>query len=445
MSKTESTGRKIVEYGINDRPPLIRALPLGLQHVLAMFLGNVAPPLIIASEMGLEAATTSFLVQSALIIAGVATIVQAYPIGPVGAGLPIVMGTSFVGVMVLSSIGQVYGLSAIFGACLVCSFVEVGLGSVIKKIQFLFPPLVSGLVVMLIGLTLIPLGVSYAAGGPTADNFGAPRNLLLAAGVLIVTLIMNQFFRGIGRILSVLVGIVVGYLAAIPLGMVDFSRVAAAGWVTWPRPVEFGLSFHWEAIAAVFVLYLITTVETVGDISGTTAVEGREPTGEELRGGLIADGVMSGVAALFNAFPNTSFSQNVGLINFTGVASRFVAAIGGIFLVLFGLIPKVGELVAEMPEPVLGGGGLVMFAMIFASGLKIISENVEMTQRNLAVIAVSVGLGLGVKVHPEVLNFIPGNFDNFLQDGLIIGALTALILNLVFPVSETKNNTSQPT
>ena len=438
MASQEASGseRSVVLYGIEDRPPLGEAIPLGVQHVLAMFLGNVAPPLILAGAVGSVTGETTFLVQMALIVAGVATVVQAFPIGPVGARLPIVMGTSFAFLGPLIGIGNQFGLAAVFGAALAAAPVEVVMGLSLERFRRYFPPLVTGIVVMLIGLTLIQTGMDYAAGaaaGPSADGYGSFTNLGLAGLVLLMTVVLNQFFSGFLRVISVFVGIVVGYLAGLALGVVDLSSVAAAGWVTVPVPLKYGIAFEPSAVVTVAFLYVITGMETIGDISGTVAATGRDANHRELRGGLVADGVMSAFGAVFNALPNTSFSQNVGLVNFTGVASRYVAGIGGIVLVLLGFVPKIGAVVSAMPDAVLGGGALILFAMIFASGARLITQNVELNQRNSTILAMSMALGLGVAFRPEVLQGFPPEVQTFFGSALVTGGISALVLNIVLP------------
>ncbi|MCB1036294.1 MAG: purine/pyrimidine permease, partial [Acidobacteria bacterium] len=310
----EGDSRQVqIVYDIEDRPPARELLPLGVQHLVAMLLGNITPPLVIAGALGLDEATTGFLLQMALLMAGVATLVQVYPVGPVGGRLPVVMGTSFAFVGGILVAGREFGLAAAFGACLAASLVEVVLGSSIRRLKGVFPPLVNSIVVMLIGLTLIPVGMDYSAGGVGAADYGALRHLGLAGVVLVVTLIFNQYFRGFLSYSSVLLGVVVGYGVAIALGAVDLSPVASAAWFSLPRPLFHGLEFHWAPIAILAFVYVISTMETIGDVSGILAAAGRQPTEKELRGALVADGVMSGFAALFSAFPNTSYSQNVGL------------------------------------------------------------------------------------------------------------------------------------
>ena len=422
-----------VVYDIDDRPPLKEAIPLGFQHLVAMLLGNITPPLLITGALGLATGEVAFVLQMVLVMAGLATLVQAYPIGPVGGRIPVIMGTSIAFVGGAIAIGRQHGLAVVFGACLAGCLVEIVLGFSIVRLRWLFPPLVNGIVVMLIGLTLIPVGMDYAAGGVNAADYGSLTNLGVAAVVFLITLLLNQFGRGFVSYASMLIGVTVGYAVAFTLGKVDLTHVADAAWFALPRPLAYGLEFQWTAILVMGFIYVISTMETIGDITGTIAAVGREPTDDELRGGLIADGVMSGFAALFSAFPNTSYSQNVGLVNFTGVVSRHVTAIGGIILVALGVVPKVGALFATIPPAVIGGGGLIMFAMIFASGLSIIHRSVPLTRRNLVILAVATGLGLGVELRPDALQYLPEDLRTFFGSGLIAGGLTALVLNLVFP------------
>ncbi|WP_256683936.1 uracil-xanthine permease family protein [Halococcus qingdaonensis] len=424
-----------IQYELDDKPPLPEAIPLGLQHVFAMFLGNVAPPLIIAGAVGLATGRTTFLVQMALLVAGVATLVQVFTVGPVGSNLPVMMGTSFAFVGPLVAISTQFGLPAVFGACLVGAFVEVGIGFSYDYIDRFFPPLVSGIVVMLIGLTLIPVGMDYAAGGAGAADYGSLMNIGLASLVFFVTLGLNQFFTGFLRITSVFLGILVGYIAAIALGVADFSAVAQAGWIAIPTPLEFGIAFEPSAIITIAFLYAVTAVETIGDMTGIVAAANREPTRDEIRGGLFADGIMSAIAAIFSAFPNTSFSQNVGVINFTGVLSRYVVAIGGGLLIVAGFVPKVAALVTAMPDAVLGGGALILFSTIFSSGVSIIDRDVDLNHRNTTILAVSVALGLAVEFRPDAIASFPELFQTVLGSGLIMGGISALLLNIVIPGS----------
>jgi NCS2 family nucleobase:cation symporter-2 len=401
-----------------------------------MLLSNMAVPLIIAGGIGMATGDTTLVLQAVLVMSGVASIIQSYPLGPVGGKIPIIMGTSVAFVAAGIGIGREYGVAMVFGACLAASLVEILLGFAIVRLERLFPPLVNSIVVMLIGLTLIPVGMDYAAGGKNAEDYGSLVHLGLAATVLLVTVFLNRFGKGLLAHASLLVGIATGYLLAVFLGKVDFSVVAEADWLAFPRPLAFGLEFAWAPILLMGFIYVISTMETIGDISGIVAAVDRDPTTEELRGGLVADGVMSGLAALFSAFPNTSYSQNVGLVNFTGIVSRHVTAIGGAILIGLGLVPKVGAFFATIPPAVIGGGGLIMFAMIFSSGAAIFHRGVSPSRRSLVILAVSMGLGLGVELRPDVLQEFSQGVRTFFGSGLITGGLTALALNLLFPETE---------
>lgn len=423
-------------YGLNDRPAAREALPLGAQHLVAMLLGNITPPLLIAGALGMATGETAMLLQVALFIAGISTIVQAYPIGPIGGRIPIVMGTSIAFVGACIGIGSRAGIATVFGACLVASVVEVGIGFSMGRMQKLFPPLVTSIVVMLIGLTLMPVGVDYAAGGIGSPDYGSPVNLGISSFVLLATVLLNQLARGFAAHASVLLGMAAGYVVAAALGVIDYSAIGAAGWLSLPRPFAFGLSFEAGAVIVMAFVYVVSAMETIGDITGVMAAAGRPPTTDELKGGLVADAVSSGVAALFSAFPTTSYSQNVGLVNFTGVVSRHVTAVAGMLLVALGLFPKVGAVFATIPPAVIGGAALVMFGMIFASGAAIFVRNVPLTQRSLVILAVSVTLGLGVELRPEALEALPEGLGNFLATGLVTGGMAALALNLVLPFPE---------
>ncbi len=423
-------------FGIDDRPPLAQALPLGAQHVVTMLLSNMAIPLIIAGGIGLAVGDTALVLQAVLVMAGLASIVQSYPLGPVGGRIPIIMGTSVAFVGAAIAVGRDHGLAAVLGACLAASVVEIALGFSIVRLRRLFPPLVTSVVVMLIGLTLVPVGIDYAAGGRGAEDYGSLTNLALAALVFGVTLLLNRLGRGLVSYASMLVGVVAGYLAALAVGKVDLAPAAGAGWFALPSVVPFGLEFAWAPCLLMGFIYVVSTIETIGDISGVVAAVGREPTDSELKGGLVADGVMSGLAAVFGAFPNTSYSQNVGLVNFTGVASRHVTAVGGALLVALGLVPKVGALFATIPPAVIGGGGLIMFGMIFASGAAIFHRAVAPTRRNLVIVAAAMALGLGVELRPAIVAQLPEAARTFLGSGLMVGGLGAVVMNLVFPERE---------
>lgn len=423
-----------LEYGLDERPPPLKSVLLGLQHVAVMIVPATAVAFIVAGAVGLDAAATAYVVQMVLLFSGLATVVQAYTVGPVGARLPIVMGTSFTFVGAATTIGASSGLAAVFGAILVTGVTVEGLvGWQFERVKPFFPPLVTGLVVVIIGLYLIPVGMDYAAGGVGADDYAAPYNVGLAALVLAVAVLLNLFTDGLTRLLSVLAGIGVGYAGALAIGIVDFGPVGEAAWIALPSPGRFGFAFEPVPIVTFAFLFLVSAMETVGDMSGITAAEGRTPTDGEFRGGLLNDGLLSSAGSLFAAFPVTSFSQNVGIVNFTGVMSRHVVGIAGGILALLGLSPKVGAVVATIPSAVFGGAVLLMVGMVAASGARLLFLYTEFDRRNMVIVAVALGLGLGVATTPEALDGLPPAVGTFFGEPVIMTALSALLLNTFVP------------
>ncbi|MBK20057.1 MAG: uracil permease [Rhodospirillaceae bacterium] len=417
------------------QPPLGQAIPLGIQHVLAMFAGNVTVPIIIAGAAGLAGGDKVLLIQMAMVFAGVATLIQTIGIGPVGARLPIVQGTSFAFIPVMIPIVKGAGIGAVFGATIVGGIFHFIIGTFIGKLRKYLPPLVTGIVVMSIGLALIPVGVKYAAGGagPFIKDFGAWYHLTLAAVVIVVTLGVKFWFKGFMSAAAVLIGLIVGYLVAIPMGMVDFARVGSAAWFALPDPTHFSLEFNAAAIIAMCLMTLVSAVETVGDISGVTkGGADREATDKEISGGTMADGLGTAIAGFFGAMPNTSYSQNVGLVALTGMMSRYVVTCGAIFLILAGLIPKVGAVIAVMPNAVLGGAAIIMFGMIASAGLRLLGE-VAMNRRNMVIVALSLGIGLGLAAVPKAIGIFPQELKMLLVSGLFTSALVAIVLNIVLP------------
>lgn len=414
-------------------PPLSKAIPLGLQHIMAMFAGNVTPPIIIAGVIGANPAEQIFLIQVALFVAGVSTLVQTIGIGPIGARLPIVQGTSFGFLPVALPLAKAFGLPAVLGASFVAGLLQIVLGAFLKKIRHWFSPVVTGIVVLLIGITLMPVGLNYAAGGVGADDFASPSNLLLALFVLSVTIAVHQYGRGFIKASSILFGLLAGYIVAIALGIVDFTSLSNAAWFALPKPLEYGMMFSGTAIIGMTLIMFVVGLETIGNISAiTTTGAGRPAKDRELSGGVMADGVATSLAAVFNTLPNTAYAQNVGLITLTGVVSRHVVTIGGLLLIAMGLFPKLGGLVAAMPPAVLGGAGVVMFGMIASAGLKIIKE-CELDQRNMLIIAVSLSLGIGLPAVEAISETMPGQLGLLLKSGLVPAALAALLLDAILP------------
>lgn len=423
-------------HDVNAMPPLGRAIPLGIQHVLAMFVSNVTVPIIIAGAAGLSEAQTTLMIQAAMFVAGVATLVQSLGLGPIGARLPIVMGTSFGFVPVLIPIAVGMGVPTALGAAL-CGGVAMALvGLFLPYVRFLFPPVVTGTFVIMIGTLLMPVGFAYIGGGFGAPDFGSLHHLLLAGLVLVVTVGLHQFGRGIWSEMSPLAGLVAGFIAAMAFGYVDFSTVANADWFSLPVPFAIGLEFHLAAILPVVLLAVVTCAESIGDIVGTTVGgANREPTEKELSGGVMADGLSSVFAAIFNAYPQISFSQNVGIVALTGVVSRYVVAIGGIFLVIAGLLPKLGAVVSGIPNAVLGGAVLIMFGMIASAGIKMLS-GIEFNKRNMLIVALSLATAIGLPAQEGLYSVYSENVQAIIESGLIPGAIIAIVLNLILPRNE---------
>lgn len=417
-------------------PPLPQACGLGAQHMLAMFAGNVTVPIIVAFAVGASAEERVFLIQAAMIVAGFATLIQTVGIGPVGARLPIMQGTSFGFLPVCIPVAKAHGLGAVFGGAIVAGLAQIALGLALPKIRRFMPPLVGGIVVLTIGLTLLPVGLEYAAGGVPLKGkpeFGSFQNLGLAALVLALALFFRFALRGFPSAASILLAMACGYLAAAAMGMVDWGRVESAEWFAPPSPLKYGLSFPALAVVGMLVMAFVTTVETVGDISGVTMGGAkREPTARELKGGILADGVGTLLAAPLNAFPNTSYSQNVGLVGFTRVMSRHVVSIGALFLIAAGLLPKAGAVVAVMPPAVLGGAAIVMFGMIASAGIQLMARE-KLDARALTVAAVSIGLGLSFQRVPEATAAFHPQIANLLKSGIVPAAVLAVFLNIVLP------------
>jgi xanthine permease len=424
----------------NTTPPMGQAIPLGAQHVLAMFASNVTPSIIVAGAAGLAfgSAEQVYLIQMAMLFAGIATLFQTVGVGPIGARLPIMQGTSFAFVGVLAGIAAVQGLGVALTACIIGGVVHFLLGSVIHKIRFLFPPLVTGLVILAIGLYLIPVAIKYAAGGAAtfqmeAESFGSLKHWSVALTVIVVSLILKFFTKGILSMAAILIGLLAGYALAFALGMVNFGAVAKAGWITSIQPLPYGFEFNLGAVIAVTLVSIVSAIETVGDASATTkAGANREATDKEIAGATYADGLGTAVAGVFGGLPNTSFSQNVGIIGMTGVMSRHVVTIAGTIMVVCGLVPKIGAIIASMPLPVLGGGVIVMFGMVAAAGLNVLAEE-KMTRRTMIIIAVSLAFGLGLNLVPTAVQYLPGVVKTLATSAVAPTALMAIVLNLVLP------------
>ena len=443
--------------------PLKQAIPLGLQHVLAMFVGNLTPLLIICGACGISgseefAHLQVSLLQNAMFVAGVVTLVQLYAIGPIGGKVPIIMGTSSGFIGVFKSVADTMGggvvtYGAIMGASIIGGLFEGVLGTFIKPLRKFFPSVVTGTVVLSIGLSLISVGVNSFGGGSSAKDFGSAENLLLALFVLIVILMVKHWTKGLASNSAILIGIIAGYAAAVIMGLLlpnsgitadgaeytkawvlNWNKVAEASWISIPEFLPVRPVFDVRAIAPIIIMFIVTAVETVGDISGV--IEGgmdREATDKELSGGVICDGIGSSFAALFGILPNTSFSQNVGLVTMTKIVNRTALASGAVFLILCGLIPKLGAIISIMPQAVLGGAAVMMFSSIVVSGIQLITKE-HMTPRNLTIVSVALGVGYGMGANTAILAQTPQAVQLiFGGSGIVPAALVAILLNLLLP------------
>ena len=413
---------------------------LGIQHVLAMFASNVTPSIIIAGAAGFAFGGEDmvFLIQMAMLFAGIATLFQTVGVGPIGARLPVMQGTSFAFVPIMIGIVKTSGMAALFGAVIVAGLFHTFLGSIIGRIRHWFPPLVTGIVITAIGLYLLPVGIKYAAGGAAAFQMNAPEwgdfsKWSLALVVIFVSLGVKFFTRGTTSSAAILIGLIAGYIVGYMTGAVNLGGVTKAAWFAVPQPFKYGVEFSAYAIIGMCLMSIVSAIETVGDISGIAkGGANREATDKELAGGTYADGVGSFIAGLFGGLPNTSFSQNVGLISMTGVMSRSVVTLGALFLVACGLIPKVGAVVAAMPISVLGGGVIVMFGMVVSAGISMLSD-VTWNRRNMIILAMSMSIGLGLQAVPKSMQHLPDSLEMLMVSGLLPAAAIAVVLNLLIP------------
>ena len=420
--------------------PMAPRVALGMQHVLAMFASNVTPSIIVAGAAGFAfgGADMVFLIQMAMLFAGVATLFQTIGFGPVGARLPVMQGTSFAFVPIMIGIVKSSGMAALMGSVVVAGLFHAALGTIIGRIRHWFPPLVSGMVITTIGLYLIPVGIKYAAGGaadfqmnnPAWGGFGSWG---LALVVIFVALGCKFYTRGLTSSAAVLIGLVAGYVVGIATGAVNFGGIGKAAWFAIPMPFKYGIELNMTAIIGMCLISIVSAIETVGDISGIAkGGAGREATDKELAGGTYADGFGSAIAGVFGGLPNTSFSQNVGIVSMTGVMSRGVVTIGAIFLIICGFVPKIGAVVAAMPISVLGGGVILMFGMVVSAGINMLA-GVKWSRRNMMILATSMSVGLGLQAVPKSMQHLPDTLEMLAVSGLLPVAVLAVVMNLVLP------------
>lgn len=427
-------------FELNGIPKLSQALPMALQHVVAMIVGCVTPAIIIAGvAAGKGEITTSdtiYLVQAALLVAAVSTLIQIFPIAKktIGSGLPMVMGVSFAYLATMQSIAAEFNLATIFGAQIVGGIVAIFAGIFVKWIRPLFPPLVTGTVVFTIGLSLYPVAINYMAGGKGSADYGSIKNWLVALITLVVVTVLNYFGKGFFKLASILIGICVGYVISLCVGMINFDSVLAASWIQFPKPLHFGINFEASTIIAMSILFGINSIQAIGDFSAlTTGGLDRQPTDKELSGGITAYGASNIVGAVLGGLPTATFSQNVGIVATTKVVNRFVIGIAAGILLIASFVPKFSSVLTTIPQSVLGGATVSVFASITMTGIKLICQQ-ELNYRNTSIVGLAVALGMGLTLVPESMQLFPGWVETiFCKSPVVPAAIIAVLLNTLIP------------
>lgn len=425
-----------LNYAVGEKPGLLTSIILGFQNILTAFSGIIAVPLIIAGIAGCSVEDTAYMVSAALLASGIASIIQSWGFGPkkfrIGVGLPTVMGTDFGFVppanTIINTMGG--GLPGYFGASILGAIFEFILSFFVKPLMKVFTPVVTGTVIALMGMSMMPVAFDWIGGGSGNENYGNPVFILVAAIVFLVILLLNRYAKGMINTAAVMIGIIVGYIICIPLGYVDFSQVASAGWIQLPEIAHFGIDFNFKFVIPFIAGYLVTVIETVGVMETLGEVTEVKLSGDDIVAGVRADAVSSIVGPFVGSGPAQTFSQNVGLIPLTKCASRFVAIITGILLILMSLLPKFSTIVSIMPSFVLGGAGILMFGTVAISGIKTLSS-VKFSNRNLLIIASALGIGLGVTFRPDVVAQLPGILSSLFGSGISAGTIVALVLSLL--------------
>ncbi len=421
-------------YQLEGRVPVSRAIPFGLQHILAMFVANISPIIIVAGASGVSGKQLAMLIQSAMLIAGIGTLIQLFPLWRIGSGLPIVMGISFTFVSIMCYIGTNYGYGTIMGAVLIGGLIEGCLGLFAKYWMKIISPIVSASVVTAIGFSLLSVGSTSFGGGSGSENFGSVENWILGTITLLCCILFNILAKSYWKQLSVLFGLVVGYLVAIPMGLVDFSSLAGTSVIALPHLMPFKMEFHLNAIISVALIFLVSATETIGDTQAlANSGLNRSATTKEISGSLACDGFISSLSSLFGCMPITSFSQNVGLVAMTKVVNRFTIATGALIMILAGIFPIFGAVLATLPDAVLGGCTIMMFGTIVVSGLQMIGK-CGYSQRNITIVALSLSIGIGFTQVPELFSVFPKIIETvFAENCVAVVFLVAVILNLILP------------
>ena len=428
-------------FELNGIPRVGEALPLALQHVVAMIVGCVTPAIIVSGAVsggGLSSSDQVILIQAALVVAAISTLIQLFPIGrgklAIGSGLPVIMGVSFAYVPSMQAIAEGYGVATILGAQVVGGVVAIVMGLLVKQIRVFFPPLITGTVVFTIGLSLYPTAINYMAGGTGNEDYGSWQNWLVAFLTLAVVTVLNHFGKGIWKLASILIGIIVGYILSIPFGMVDFSSVGEAGIFQLPKFFHFGIHFEISACVAIGILFAINSIQAIGDYSATTiGAMDRTPKDEELQNGIVAYGITNIIGAVFGGLPTATYSQNVGIVTTTKVINRWVLGLAAVILGIAGLVPKFSAILTTIPQCVLGGATVSVFASIAMTGMKLVAS-AEMDYRNSSIVGLAAALGMGVSQATEAISTFPDWVTTiFGRSPVVLATLIAVLLNIILP------------
>ena len=428
-------------FELNGIPRVGEALPLALQHVVAMIVGCVTPAIIVSGAVsggGLSSSDQVILIQAALVVAAISTLIQLFPIGrgklAIGSGLPVIMGVSFAYVPSMQAIAEGYGVATILGAQVVGGVVAIVMGALVKQIRVFFPPLITGTVVFTIGLSLYPTAINYMAGGTGNEDYGSWQNWLVAFLTLAVVTVLNHFGKGIWKLASILIGIIVGYILSIPFGMVDFSSVGEAGIFQLPKFFHFGIHFEISACVAIGILFAINSIQAIGDYSATTiGAMDRTPKDEELQNGIVAYGITNIIGAVFGGLPTATYSQNVGIVTTTKVINRWVLGLAAVILGIAGLVPKFSAILTTIPQCVLGGATVSVFASIAMTGMKLVAS-AEMDYRNSSIVGLAAALGMGVSQATEAISTFPDWVTTiFGRSPVVLATLIAVLLNIILP------------
>lgn len=428
-------------FELEGVPRISEALPLALQHVVAMIVGCVTPAIIVSGAAGLENKEQVLLIQSALVVAALSTLLQLFPIGKkggfaIGSGLPVIMGVSFAYVPSMQAIAQGHGIATILGAQIVGGAVAVLMGIFVKKIRVFFPPLITGTVVFTIGLSLYPTAINYMAGGTGSEDYGSWQNWLIAFFTLAVVTGLNHFGKGIWKLASILIGIIAGYIVSIPFGMVNFAKVGEAGVFQIPKFMHFGVEFEISSCVAIGLLFAINSVQAIGDYSATTiGAMNRTPKDQELQNGIVAYGLSNMAGALLGGLPTATFSQNVGIVTTTKVINRCVLGLGAVILGVAGIVPKFSAILTTIPQCVLGGATVSVFASIAMTGMKLVAT-AEMDYRNSSIVGLAAALGVGVSQATAALATFPEWVTMiFGKSPVVLATIIAVVLNIILPKS----------